>query len=499
MSKFLEPLPLFALAGLGTAAVLGSAVLVANSFQPEERAVAPAGGLVTAAQAQETAEPAPEGGSAAADAAPQDAVTAPPSEPPAEEAATADAGSGGATATEVAAEPPAPSRSGGFGLGREALPEEVAAWDIDVRPDGQGLPEGSGDVWTGEELFVAKCAACHGDFGEGAGRWPELAGGFGTLDGDDPVKTVGSFWPYLSTAVDYIHRAMPFGEAQSLTADEVYAITAYLLYLNEVVEEDFVLSPETFASVEMPNAEGFFDDDRDAVEVPQFSAEPCMEGCKESVEITMRAAVLDVTPDDGGDEAGAVEEPALAEAIEGADAAEAEPAVAEAVEQPAEEEPQGEAEVAQAEAEAAPEAAEAVEAVAEEEPQGEAEPAAAADAAAEPAAAEPAALDMALVAEGEGVFRRCTTCHEVGEGAQNRTGPVLNGVVGRVIGTYPDYRYSEVLEEAGAAGRTWSAEELSGYLADPREHMPGTKMSFPGLRSEEEIAAVIEFLRSHAE
>jgi cytochrome c len=83
-----------------------------------------------------------------------------------------------------------------------------------------------------------------------------LAGGFGTLDGEDPVKTIGSYWPYLSTVWDYVHRAMPYGAAQSLNDDEVYAITAYLLYLNEVVEDDFVLSNETFAEIEMPNEDG---------------------------------------------------------------------------------------------------------------------------------------------------------------------------------------------------------------------------------------------------
>jgi hypothetical protein len=91
----------------------------------------------------------------------------------------------------IAQEAAAPSREGGFGLGREALPEEIAAWDIDIRPDGLGLPVGSGDVWTGEELYVTHCSACHGDFGEAVGRWPVLSGGFGSLDGEDPVKTVG--------------------------------------------------------------------------------------------------------------------------------------------------------------------------------------------------------------------------------------------------------------------------------------------------------------------
>ena len=108
-----------------------------------------------------------------------------------------------------------------FGLGRAALPEEIAAWDKDVRPDGTGLPAGSGDVLTGEEVFADQCAVCHGDFAEGVDNWPKLAGGADTLADDDPLKTVGSYWPYLSTTWDYVNRSMPFGNAQSLKADEV--------------------------------------------------------------------------------------------------------------------------------------------------------------------------------------------------------------------------------------------------------------------------------------
>jgi cytochrome c2 len=514
MSRFLEPLPLFGLAAVGTAALLGSAVLVANSFQQPARGAAEGAGLVGAAWAQDAAAPAAEEAPSAgeepapaADAAPEAGTGAAatevaatgeagPDEAPHGAAATGEAGSVTAADTVpgiapvVLAEAPAPSREGGFGLGREALPEEIAAWDIDVRPDGQGLPEGSGDVWTGEELFVERCASCHGDFGEGAGRWPQLAGGFGTLDGDDPVKTVGSFWPYLSTAVDYIHRAMPFGDAQSLTPDETYAITAYVLHLNDLVDDDFVLSPETFASVRMPNADGFFEDDRDAVELVEFSGEPCMEACKESVEITMRATVLDVTPGDGFDVADAAdaavavaEEPAMAEAVGGTNTTEAEATQAEALDTtPPATEPEAQPEAAAAPADAS------VEAPAQSPSEA-------------PAATEAAggAPDMALVAAGEQVFRRCSSCHEVGEGARTRTGPVLNGVVGAPIASEAGFRYSRVLEEAGAAGRVWSVEELSAYLADPRGHMPGTKMAFQGLRSADEIAAVIAFLQSHPE
>lgn len=194
---------------------------------------------------------------------------------------------------------------GKFGLGREATKDEVAAWDIDIRPDGTGLPEGSGNVADGEEIFAERCAVCHGDFGEGVDRWPVLAGGHGTLSSDRPVKTIGSYWPYLSTVYDYINRAMPFGEAQSLTTDEVYAITAYLLYMNDVVTDDeFELSKENFTDIRMPNEDNFFEDPRP--DTPTLKdGEPCMTDCKEKVEITMRARVLDVTPDSEDDEAAA--------------------------------------------------------------------------------------------------------------------------------------------------------------------------------------------------
>jgi len=191
-----------------------------------------------------------------------------------------------------------PAHAGQFGLGREATPVEIAAWDIDVRPDGQGLPEGRGTVVEGEEIFTERCAVCHGDFGEGAGRWPVLAGGQDTLKADRPVKTIGSYWPYLSTVWDYVHRAMPFGDSQSLRDDEIYAITAYLLYLNDVVDDEaFELSRDNFTEIRLPNEEYFVADPRPDFTVLSAGA-PCMENCKDNVEITARAAVLDVTPDE---------------------------------------------------------------------------------------------------------------------------------------------------------------------------------------------------------
>ncbi|MHA6324957.1 c-type cytochrome [Roseivivax sp. CAU 1753] len=325
--------------------------------------------------------------------------------------------------------------AGGFGLGREALPEEISAWDVNVMPDGTGLPVGSGSVADGEMLFSDNCAACHGEFAEGVGNWPELAGGEGTLADKDPVKTVGSYWPYLSTAWDYVHRSMPFGNAQSLTADETYAIVAYILYSNFIVEDDFVLSNENFLEVEMPNADGFIVDDRAEVEYPMWREEPCMSDCKDTVEITMRATVLDVTPDEGGDDEAALDTDADA------------PMVETAAEEPAEE------------------------------------------------AVETASLDPELVATGEKVFRKCSACHKVGDGAKNAVGPQLNGIVGRAVGGIDGFKYSGVMADHGGV---WDEALLADFLADPRATMKGTRMAFAGLRKDDEIAAVIAYLKSSA-
>jgi len=184
-------------------------------------------------------------------------------------------------------------------IGHAATPQEIAGWDIDVRPDGQGLPTGKGSVKDGEQVYMGKCAACHGEFGESAGRWLQVAGGARSLKSDDPVKTVGSYFAHLSTVIDYVRRAMPFGDAQSLGNDELYAVVAYMLYLNDIVGEKFVLSKETFASVKMPNVGGFYDDDRESAE-RSFWATPCMTDCKPEAKITGRARIIDVTPDDKG-------------------------------------------------------------------------------------------------------------------------------------------------------------------------------------------------------
>lgn len=189
-----------------------------------------------------------------------------------------------------------PAQADKLNLGREATKAEIKAWDIDVRPDGQGLPEGKGTVEKGEQIFSEQCAACHGDFGEGVDRWPVLAGGHDTIKSEDPVKTVGSYWPYASTVFDYIYRAMPFGNAQSLKPDEVYAVTAYILHLNEIVKEDFELSKKNFTSIKMPNEKNFFPDPRPDTPTMQ-KRKPCMKSCKTKVKITKRARVINVTPE----------------------------------------------------------------------------------------------------------------------------------------------------------------------------------------------------------
>jgi len=184
-------------------------------------------------------------------------------------------------------------------IGRIATPEEIKGWDIDVRPDGKGLPIGKGTATLGETIFQERCASCHGEFGEGAGRWPELAGGAGTIKSESPVKTVGSYWPYVSTVFDFVHRAMPFGAAQTLTPDETYSVTAYLLYLNDILkDQDFEVNEKNLATIRLPNEKNFFMDDRETAEKEFWTAEPCMSNClpKEAM-ITGRARILDVTPD----------------------------------------------------------------------------------------------------------------------------------------------------------------------------------------------------------
>lgn len=144
-------------------------------------------------------------------------------------------------------------------FGRPATSDEIKLWDIDVRPDGAGLPPGSGSVVHGRQVYEENCAACHGDHGEG-GLGDRLVGGQGTLTSDHPVKTVGSFWPYATTLFDYVRRAMPYPAPQTLSDDDTYAVIAYILNLNGIVASDASLDASTLPAVRMPNRNGFVRD-----------------------------------------------------------------------------------------------------------------------------------------------------------------------------------------------------------------------------------------------
>ncbi len=146
--------------------------------------------------------------------------------------------------------------AGKFGLGKPATPAEIAGWDIDVKPDGTGLPPGRGSVADGQVIYDAKCASCHGTFGE-SNAYLQIAGGVGSLASDAPIRTTGSKLNYATTLFDYIRRAMPFNAPQSLTADEVYALTAYVLNLNDIVGADAVLDQDSLPKLRMPNRDGF--------------------------------------------------------------------------------------------------------------------------------------------------------------------------------------------------------------------------------------------------
>ena len=153
-----------------------------------------------------------------------------------------------------------------FDLGRSVSEEEIAAWDTDVRPDGLGLPSGEGSVQSGEKIYAAKCLACHGNNGEGGpfdalvGRIPNDAFPFATQQG--LVKTIGNYWPYATTVYDYISRAMPLDAPGSLHANEVYALTAFLLYRNEIVPADILLNAKNLPTITMPARDRFVPDDR---------------------------------------------------------------------------------------------------------------------------------------------------------------------------------------------------------------------------------------------
>jgi cytochrome c len=144
-----------------------------------------------------------------------------------------------------------------FGFGQAATEEEIAGWDIDIEPDGTGLPPGSATVEDGKRVYGTYGAPFHGPNGEGTDAGPRLVGGMGTLDTDEPVKTVGSYWPYATTIFDYIRRAMPASAPQTLSNDEYYALTAWVLWANGIITEDQVIDQDTLPTIVMPNRDGF--------------------------------------------------------------------------------------------------------------------------------------------------------------------------------------------------------------------------------------------------
>lgn len=182
-----------------------------------------------------------------------------------------------------------------FGYGTPATPEQIAGWDIDARgDDGKGLPPGKGDVAKGADVFADQCAVCHGTFGEGEGRYPKLAGGDGSLTADRPEPTVGSYWPFPVTLWDYINRAMPFPTPHTLSPDDVYALTAYILNLNNIVPDNFVADKDSLPEVKMPNHDNFtWQDPR-----PDTANKPCMTKCIDpaKIRIVSTAEGKDLTP-----------------------------------------------------------------------------------------------------------------------------------------------------------------------------------------------------------
>jgi len=184
---------------------------------------------------------------------------------------------------------------GHYGYGEKASPEQISGWNIDARgDDGEGLPPGKGTVQRGSEVYAGQCALCHGTFGEGEGRFPKLAGGAGTLRDDRPEPTVGSYWPFAPTLWDYINRAMPMPAPHTLSADDVYALTAYILNLNDAVPNEFVADRDSLPKVKMQNRDNFiWTDPR-----PDTAAKPCMSGCANpaDIKITSTAEGRNLTP-----------------------------------------------------------------------------------------------------------------------------------------------------------------------------------------------------------
>ncbi|MES4787137.1 MAG: cytochrome C [Nitrospiraceae bacterium] len=162
------------------------------------------------------------------------------------------------TPGQGASDPSEPITHYGFGPATEA---EINAWNIDISPTGEGLPPGRGTVEQGAKVYAAKCAGCHGPTGAEGPR-DQLVGGHRSLATERPIKTVGSYWPYATTLYDYIYRAMPITNPQSLTPDEVYSLVAWILHRNGTIPEDAIMDARSLPAVRMPNRDGFVPDSR---------------------------------------------------------------------------------------------------------------------------------------------------------------------------------------------------------------------------------------------
>jgi cytochrome c len=186
-----------------------------------------------------------------------------------------------------------------FGFGKPATPAEIAGWDIDVRPDGKGLPDGKGTVAMGQDVYDAQCASCHGTFGE-SNDYMVLAGGVGSLASNEPVRTTGSKLNHATTLWDYINRAMPFNAPKTLTPDQVYAVTAYVLHLNDILPADAALDRASILKVKMPNRDGFTTDHgfMTVRGKPDVRAVACMTNCVDKV--TLSSEMPDFARDSHG-------------------------------------------------------------------------------------------------------------------------------------------------------------------------------------------------------
>jgi S-disulfanyl-L-cysteine oxidoreductase SoxD len=161
-------------------------------------------------------------------------------------------------------------------FGKPISEADLAAWNIDIRtPDGQGLPAGRGSVAEGRQVYAAKCIACHGPDAKGGAVYGTMVGGIGSMNSSPRVVTPGSMYPYAPILFDYIRRSMPMDRPQTLTNNEVYALSAYLLNLNGLVPADAVMDAQSLPKVQMPNRAGFVIDDR-----PDAKATRCMTNCK---------------------------------------------------------------------------------------------------------------------------------------------------------------------------------------------------------------------------